>query len=348
MPWDHRMRRRLRLRDLDTLLVVVERGSMAKAAAQLSISQPAISKAIADMEQALGVRLLDRTSQGIEPTIYGRALLKSGRAIFDDLRQGIIEIDHLSDRTTGEVRIATSEPYAVGLLPLLIDQVSSRYPKISIGVSAVAVGSQNIRAQQFAELRERKVDLVFGPIFDPIKEPDLEAVPLFEEPIVAAAGTHNQWARRRAVTLADLIDEPWCLQPPDTFAGMLFAQAFRDSGLNIPARHVMTSSVHFQIGLLATERYLTMLPGSLIRFAGERFAIKALPIKLPVSPRPAGVIILKDRILSPVAQLIVEYARTLTKSLADQRSHLQLSRRVPRKTHMSAFRGKTDIKKMPD
>ena len=314
MPWDYRIRRRLRLRDLDTLLVVAERGSMAKAAAQLSISQPAISKAIADMEQTLGVRLLDRTSQGIEPTIYGRALLKSGLAIFDDLRQGIIEIDHLSDRTAGEVRIATSEPYAVGLLPILIDQVSNRYPKISIEVTAVAVGSLSVGAQ-FTVLRERKVDLAFGPIFDLLDEPDLQAEALFEEPIVVAAGTHNEWARCRAVTLADLMDEPWCLQPPDTFAGMLFAQAFRDSGLGMPTRHVMTSSVHFQIGLLATKRYLTMLPGSLMRFTGKRFAIKTLPIKLPVLPRPAGVITLKDRTLSPVAQLIVECARTLTKPM---------------------------------
>ena len=71
-----RARRRLKLRDLHILLVVVQRGSMAKAAAELAISQPAVSRAIADMEHALGLRLLDRGRNGIEATLYGRVLIK--------------------------------------------------------------------------------------------------------------------------------------------------------------------------------------------------------------------------------------------------------------------------------
>jgi DNA-binding transcriptional LysR family regulator len=293
MAWDQRIRRRLRLRDLDTLAVVAEYGSMAKAASHLSISQPAISKAIADMERTLG------------------ALLKSSTAIFDELRQGVIEIEHLSDATSGEVRIATSEPYAVGLMPILIDKVSARHPRISIKVTATPVGSLHVHTPQYSDLRERRVDMVFGPIFDPVKEDDLQTEILFQEPIVAAAGSHNAWVRKRNVELADLTEEPWCLQPPDTFAGALFAQAFKNSGLDIPSKHVMTSSVQLQIGMLATKRYFTMLPGSLMRFTGDRFAIKALPIRLPVAPRPAGIVTLRNRTISPVAQVILEYAREL-------------------------------------
>jgi DNA-binding transcriptional LysR family regulator len=311
MAWDWRIRRRLRLRDLDTLAVVAEYGSMAKAASHLSISQPAISKAIADMERTLGVRLLDRTSQGAEPTIFGRALLKSSTAMFDELRQGVIEIEHLSDATSGEVRIATSEPYAVGLMPILIDAVSARYPRISINVTATPVGSLKVHTPQFADLRERRVDMVFGPIFDPVREEDLQTETLFDEPIVVAAGSHNPWVRKRNVALADLVGEPWCLQPPDTFAGTLFAQAFKKSGLDIPTKHVMTSSVHLQIGMLATRRYFTMLPGSLMRFTGEGVAIKAQPISLPVAPRPAGIVTVRNRTVSPVARVILEYAREL-------------------------------------
>ena len=86
MHWNHRIGRRLKLRDLNILLAVVEAGSMAKAAKQLAISQPAISRAVADMEHALGVQLLDRSPQGIEPTRYGQALLKRSTAIFDELK----------------------------------------------------------------------------------------------------------------------------------------------------------------------------------------------------------------------------------------------------------------------
>ena len=87
------IRRRLKLRQLDVLIAVAQSGNMAKAAEHLSISQPVVSKAIADMEHALGVRLLDRSQRGVEPTPYGRALIKRGIAIFDEMRQGIEEIE---------------------------------------------------------------------------------------------------------------------------------------------------------------------------------------------------------------------------------------------------------------
>src|ERR1700738_2264468 len=111
-----RARRRLKLRDLDILLVVVQRGSMAKAAAELAISQPAVSKAIADMEYTLGLRLLDRTRRGIEPTTYGRVLIKRGMTIFDELKQAAQELDFLADPTVGELRIRSSERLAAGLV----------------------------------------------------------------------------------------------------------------------------------------------------------------------------------------------------------------------------------------
>ena len=86
--WDDHIGRRLRLRDLHVFFAVVKAGSMAKAAVQLRVSQPAVSEAIADLEHALGVRLFDRSRRGIEPTIYGRAMLARGRAAFDELKQG--------------------------------------------------------------------------------------------------------------------------------------------------------------------------------------------------------------------------------------------------------------------
>src|SRR5215470_18860533 len=107
--WDTRIGKRLRLRDLHVLLTVVERRSMAKAAQHLAVSQPAVSKAISDLEHTLGVQLLDRGPRGVEPTDYGRALIKRGIAVFDELRQGVKDIEFLSDPTAGELRIGAGE-----------------------------------------------------------------------------------------------------------------------------------------------------------------------------------------------------------------------------------------------
>src|SRR6185503_16540366 len=117
-----RVASRLKLRDLRLLDTVVRWGSMAKAASQLNLSQPAVSKAVAEMEHVLGVRLIDRGRHGVEPTPHGTALLKRGIAIYDELRQGVADIERLSAPGTGEVRIAASEPIAAGLLTMLISQ----------------------------------------------------------------------------------------------------------------------------------------------------------------------------------------------------------------------------------
>ena len=149
--WESRIGRRLRLRDLHILFAVVQWGSMAKAASHLAMSQPAVSEAIANLEDALRVRLLDRSSRGIEPTIYAHALLKRGNAVFDELRQGIRDIEFLADPTAGEIRIASPETFAAGLLPAAIDRLSRRYPRI-----VVRVVQENNSTLEFRELRERQ------------------------------------------------------------------------------------------------------------------------------------------------------------------------------------------------
>src|SRR5262245_29612905 len=116
MEWDDKAVRRLSTRELRMFLAVAHSGSMAKAAKALATSQPAISKAIADMEHNLGVRLLDRSPQGVEPTQYGRALVKCGLAVFYELKQGINEIGFLADPTAGELKAKMIDAH-VGLWP---------------------------------------------------------------------------------------------------------------------------------------------------------------------------------------------------------------------------------------
>src|SRR5262249_26151199 len=134
-----RVASRLKLRDLRLLDTVVRQGSMAKAANQLHLSQPAISKAIAEMEHVLGVRLIDRGRQGVEPTPHGVAVLRRGIAIFDELRQGVAEIEQLSDPTTGIVRVAAPEPIGAGLLTALIAQFTQKYPRAIVEVTQTPV-----------------------------------------------------------------------------------------------------------------------------------------------------------------------------------------------------------------
>src|SRR5262245_15815744 len=195
---DHRIMQRLKLRDVHVFMAVAECRSMGKAAVQLAVSQPAISKAIAGMERTLGVPLLDRDSQGVEPTIYGRALLKWANVFFDDLRQGVREIEFLAEPTAGEVRIGTIEAMAAGLVPAVIYQLSRQFPRLTFNVLLART-----LPLQYRDLRERTVDLVLGRMAGPVADEDLNVEILFDDPFFVVAGTASKWARRRRIEPAE-------------------------------------------------------------------------------------------------------------------------------------------------
>lgn len=314
MEWADRIGRRVKLRDLHILLAVVQAESMGKAAADLAVSQPAVSKAIADLEYALGVRLLDRSRQGVEPTAYGRTLLKWGVAAFDDLRQGVKELEFLADPGAGELRIGCTEPLAAGFVATVIDRISKRNPRAVFDVvPADRVALLN------RELRQRKVDLVVTATQGLDLGGDTDVTVLFDDVHVVMAGARSKWLRQRKIALADLMNEPWVLPPPDSLAGLSIAEAFRASGLEPPRAQVVSYSVPLICHLLATGRYLTLFPISMLHL-GKYLPLKSLPIKSPRDHRPIGIITLKNRTLGPLAQRFIDCAHDAAKSLAGLRS----------------------------
>ncbi len=130
------------------------------------------------------------------------------------------------------------------------------------------------------------------------------------------AGMHSRWARRRTIDLADLIDEPWILAPPNNWNHAGTEEAFRSKGLNMPRVALFTVSVSLRANLLTNGPYIATAPISTVHLNADRRSQKVLPIKLPASPRPVVIITLKNRTLSPVVERFIECARTVTKSIS--------------------------------
>ena len=214
--WERRIGGRLKLRDLHILSKVVEWRSMAKAASHLGMSQPAVSEAIANLEAALCVRLLDRNARGIEPTIYAATLLKRERVVFDELQQGIKEIEFVLNPEAGEVRLGTSEILAAGLVPKVIDRLLRRYPKIFVRASLVDTATV-----EFRELRDRNVDLLLARVPETLVEDDINIEVFFDDPHFVAAGASNPWWRRRNVKLAELVNEAWVFPKGQVVRGII-------------------------------------------------------------------------------------------------------------------------------
>jgi DNA-binding transcriptional LysR family regulator len=264
MKWTDRIGRRVKLRDLHIALAVAEAGSMTRAAEKLAVSYPVVSKTISELERTLGVKLFDRSISGVEPTHYGRALLKSAVAVFDEMRKGLQEIEFIKRPDAGELVIGSSIVTDAGLLPAIIERFSQEFPR-----AVVNVLPENIAIQQYDNLRDRKVELVLGRLPITMTEPDLIAEPLFDEPNVVVAGAESRWAKRRNLTLADLTGDPWVLAQPGSLARSLHDEVFRKSGLEPPSATVVTVSLHLYMRLIETGCWLGLVPASVMRFGGN-------------------------------------------------------------------------------
>jgi DNA-binding transcriptional LysR family regulator len=309
VKWDARIGGRMRLRDLHILLAVAQHRTMAKAAADLGISQPAVSEAVAGLEHALGVRLFERGRRGIEPTAYGNALLKSATAAFDELRQGVRQIEFLSDPNAGELRIACPESIASGLLGPVVKRMSARHPRVRLFVE------QALTQPLFPQLDNRQVDLVLTRWGPPLGERDraraLNVEILFNDRIRLAAGKRSPWARRRKIDLADLAEARWITVPSNDIGGAALANAFRARGLKPPPIAVTTYSIHLRYSLASTDAFIAAIPESVLRFNPQ--GLHELPIDLPLPPWPVAIVTAKDRTPNPAVNRFIECARHVAK-----------------------------------
>jgi DNA-binding transcriptional LysR family regulator len=327
MEMSDRIGRRMKLHDIHVLIAVVQAGSMRKAAALLNTTQSAISRSIAELEHTTGVRLLDRISQGVEPTQYGRALLKRGVAAFDELKQGVHDIEYLADPTTGEVRIACPLAIAFTVIPHVIEQFSKKYPRAVLHFDEVATA---IASRTFAELRDRKYDLVLTRGRSPEAEEqlaeDFKVEFLFDEQLVIAAGAQSRWAAcRRKIDFAELVDEPWIMQAPHTWNYQRLAEAFHARGVAMPRASLVTLSMPVITHFLANGPSLTAMPRSVAYFC----SLKVLPVDLPARPWPVNIVTLKNRMLSPMVERFIDCAREVTKSMAGRPARHLAQRRKP-------------------
>ena len=288
MKWDDRIGRRLRLKDLHTLQTVAELGSMAKASERLALSQPAISKAVSDMEHTLGAPLLERSSRGVELTESGRLLVERARVIFDEVRQGISDIENLSDPVRGTIRIGTTEP-VTGVVSAIIAQLARKYPRL--GYDVVVSDLDTL----ISELRERKHDVLVSR-WDTLRvADDLKAQLLFKSPLAVMVARGHPLLLRKKLDLGDLMQEQWTLSPPESFLGRTVVDLFRRRKLPLPLAIVTTISIHMRLDLLASGRFLTVLPAQMLQHPSNKAWLRALDIDLSDSSQPVALVTLKRR-----------------------------------------------------
>lgn len=302
--WLREIGRRLRLRDLQIVFAVADCGSMAKAAAELGVTQSAVSQTIAGLEADLGVRLFDRSRQGVTPTVYGEALIRRGKAAFDEFRSGFEEINLLRDAGAGRIRIGCPETLAASILPPAIERFSQQWPGVRFEVETFT------GPEAGAKLLDRSIDLVLardGPALETLAQShDFQIRRLFEDRLSVVVARGSRWARQRKVALADLADAPWIVLPYG-WGQDVIPSAFAAQGLPPPPIAVTTFSIHLRLHLLQSGRYVTALPESVLRLHGARFDLTRLPIDLPRRPYGVAIITLRNRTLMRLIEHFIDF-----------------------------------------
>lgn len=316
IEWDQQIGRRLRLRDLFVFLTVAELGSMGRAAAKLGVATPSISEVIAGLEHAVGAQLLDRTPRGVIPTPYGEALLVRTRAAFDELSQGIRDIEFIGDPQAGELRIGCPESITAGFLLPILQRLTSIYPRLRFDVRQVQQPTID-----YPELRDRKVDLVLvrwgdDPGTEKI-DSELEVEVLLNDPYFLVVNRKSKLARRRKLDLAELVDAKFVVPPADAWGGALVVEAFKRRELPPPNIAISTLSVSLRSEMLGGGEFITLLTKSVVGTFCERYSLKVLPIALPAHRSPVGIVMLKNRTVAPAMKLFLQCAREVAKSIND-------------------------------
>jgi DNA-binding transcriptional LysR family regulator len=197
----------------------------------------------------------------------------------------------------------------VAIASPVIDLLSRKYPRMFFHV---VTGDT---ATLYRDVMDRNIELAICRMIGPLPD-ELAADILFHDAFAVMTSAKNPLTRRRKLTLAELANEPWTLYPSDSFFGTVVAQAFRANGHEPPRLTVTTLSFSAQMELLATGRFLTVLPSFMLRVPSLNLPLKALPVALPNARMPIGIITLKNRTLTPLAQLFIDTVRAFAKPLA--------------------------------
>ena len=232
--------------------------------------------------------------------------------MFDELRQGVQDIASLTDPAAGEIRMGGSEHTISAIYSPVIHQFSRQYPRMSFHI---IVGDLRMTSR---ELDARHIDFVVSRMYTPPSEEHSVEV-LFEDPLVVVTGPNNPLARRRKLELAELLDEPWTLQPRENNFGAFAMDALHAAGVAAPRITVATTSSSLRGEMLATGRYLTMVPRYWVLLPRKHPSLRVLPVEFPNTRLKVAIITLKNRSLSRATELFIDSVRALTKPLAKEK-----------------------------
>lgn len=308
-PPDWFLRSRLKMRHIHLVVAVDELRSIHKAAAALRMTQPAATKLLSDLERVLGMRLFERTTRGIIPTPHGASLVRHARTIVGTLDHARDELAAISTGATGKLTVGVLLVVAPVLVPRALLAFKRRNEHVTVQVREGTLGTL------LPLLHAGELDLVVGRLTTDFATTGLSFTPCYDEPMTLVVRRGHPLSRRRALSLADLVDESWILPTPEAAYRHRLDAAFRQSGVEPPAQRIESMSILTNTTLLQESDMLGVMPLNIARHYAKAGTLALLRVPLPQPSGPVGIIARADQPPVPARDDLVAALRATGRSL---------------------------------
>lgn len=301
----------LKARHLRLLVAVYDFRNLRQVAANSYITVPAVSKALGEIEGALGVKLFERTVNGLRPTAYGECVVRHARAVLSSLSQTAEEIKALQTGSAGKVHVGALPTLISTIMPKALALLKQEAPHTNV---SVVEGRMNGLLQ---ELRRGDLDMIVGRLPNKSDTVGLQEQPLLKTPIRLVTGRQHPLAARKKVQWADLEGFPWILPPSGSLLREPIENTFARHKLPMPSNYIETLSTHLIRAYIQTNDAIALHTVDILYPYAELSPIHVLPLDLSLVTRPLGVVWRADKPLGPSAALLLRCLKEVCPSVVE-------------------------------
>lgn len=300
---DRVLRSNLKLRHLQLLVALDQFRHLGRAAQFLSLTQPAVSKSLAEIERMFALDLFVRSTRGTEPTPYGTAVVRFARSVLSDYGRTRDEIAAVASGAAGRASVGAMVVAVPGVLSQAIALLKAR----SV-LTTVAIEEGDL-TRLLPRLRVGELDLFVGRLEPGYAAPDLETEALYDEAMHIIARPDHPLASLAKPSWADLAGQPWVMPPPWASSRIKLNQLFYKHKLDPPTNLVESASFLVTLSFVRERAALAFVARDVARYLEREGLARALRIKVAIELPPVGIITLRNRIRTPACELLMDCLR---------------------------------------
>jgi len=304
---DRVLRSNLKLRHLQLLVALDEFRHLGRASEFLSLTQPAVSKSLAEVERMFGLDLFTRSTRGTEPTAYGATVIRFARSVLADYDRTRDEIAAVASGSAGRTRVGAMVVATPGLLTRAVELLKSRSALTMVSIE------EGDLTRLMPRLRVGELDLLVGRLEPGYAAPDLETEALYDETMCLVARPDHPMAKKARPSWDELAGLPWVVPPPWASSRVKLNQVFYQHGLNPPVDLIETASFLVTLSFVRQRPAIGFVARAVARYLEKEGLAKTLGVKLPIELPPVGIITMRGRSRTPATAQLIEALRKAAK-----------------------------------